>query len=253
LPAVHTCLLLTAGLAALVAGRPAGAEEAPPPGTIATLDLAARLYASALAGDDPLAAVAAFRLAGRVTFRAEADWAKATAEAGADDLSFALPERAVIDAGTPPPPADGSALAGAGREAPGFSALELVTGGMEAAVREMAAGDEDLLALVDDAAAETARGRIGGANSQMSSLGPGRKDVWEIPFAGMERAEIGVFGDGGGGLGWMVADPSGQPVCLTHHSEHPLYCAFTPAENAFYTVTVVSRAEAETRYLLATN
>ncbi len=244
---------LMAVLAAVSLVRPALAEQPAPPGTVATLDLAARLYAEALARDDALAAVAAFRLAGSVTFRADADWQKSTADSGAEDLSFVLPEKAVIDAGTPPPRADGTDIAASEDGGPGFSALELVTGGMEAAVREMAAGDEDLLALVDDAAAETARGRIGGANQQMSSLAPGRKDVWEIPFAGMERAEIGVFADDSGGLGWMVADQNGLPVCLTHYSEDPLYCAFTPAENAFYTVTVISRAEAETRYLLATN
>ncbi len=63
-----------------------------PPGTIATLDLASRLYAQALADDDALAAVAAFRLAGRVTFRSATDWEKSTTDATPDDLSFVVPE-----------------------------------------------------------------------------------------------------------------------------------------------------------------
>jgi hypothetical protein len=236
----------------LLAALPLAAEEAPRPGAVATLDAAARLYAHALLQDDALAAVAAFRLARSVSLREGTGWERASADAGPGDLDYLLPGAPGTGAGAPPPRDDGTAPAGAARGS-GFSALDLATGGLEAAVREMAAGNEDLLALLDDAAAETARGRIGGANQQMAILAPGRKDIWEIPFAGMEQAEIGVFSDGTGGLGWMVADAAGLPVCLQHHSDEPLYCAFTPRDNAFYTVTVVSRGEVDIRYLLATN
>ncbi len=111
---------------------------------------------------------------------------------------------AVIDAGTPPPPADGTAVAVAANDGPAFSALDLVTGGMEAAVRDMAAGDEDLLALLGRCCR---RNRAGAASAvptrKMATLAPGKKDVWEIPLLGWKRAEVGIFADDRGALaGW---------------------------------------------------
>jgi len=211
-----------------LAASPALADDTPaPPGPVATLDLATRLYAHALAQGDALSAVTAFRLVQSVTLREGADWERSTEDAPKTEA--------------------------AGAAASGLSAVALLTGQMEAATRDLAAGDEDLLAILDDATAETARGRIGGANQLVASLAPGRQDIWQIPFAGSERAELGVFNDGSGGLGWSVTDAGGAVLCADPWSDQPLYCSFTPRENAFYTVTVVSRYDAEGQYLLATN
>ena len=212
---------------ALLAASPALADTAP--GPVATLDLATRLYARALAQGDALSAVTAFRLVQSVTLREGADWDRSTEDATGSEIVFSDTTKA------------------------GLSAVALLTGQMEAATRDLAAGDEDLLEMLDDATAETARGRIGGANQLVASLPPGKQDIWQIPFAGSERAEIGVFGDGSGGLGWAVTDADGAVLCADPWSDQPLYCSFTPAENAFYTVTVISRSGAEGQYLLATN
>ncbi|MCB6179601.1 hypothetical protein LHP98_15875 [Rhodobacter sp. Har01] len=239
-PALLAPALLAPALLALAV--PVASAEDTTPGQVHTLDLAARLYAHALATDDALSAVTAFRLVQSVTLRDDTSWQKSTEDVTGSEIVF----RTL-------PPEKQREVAQSTAKTSGFSALALVSGEMEAATREIAAGDDELTALVDDAATATARGRIGGANQQVAALAPGKKDTWQIPFAGQERAEIGVFGDGSGGLAWMVADAAGLPVCIDHYSEQPLYCAFTPAANAFYTVTVISRSDVEGQYLLATN
>lgn len=226
--------LLAVLLAPLLAGWPPALSAAPPtlpptmPGAVARLDLATRLYAHALAAGDPLAAVAAFRLAARVPLRADA----------------AAPAVAAAPAPT------GAAVPGAA-----LSALALVTGGMEAATRDLAAGDDNLLELVDRASAETALGRIGVANGRSSRLQAGRQDVWELPLAGQEPAAIGLFPGAGGAFGWQITDAAGQTICAAAATPGPLTCAFTPAENAFFTVTVVARGAAAQAadYLLITD
>ncbi len=235
---MNPSLALIAALA-LAALPPAARAEEAATGKVGTLNLAARLYAHALVTDDALAAVTAFRLASGVALRQADGWSRTTETATGAELPGE------------PAPAD---TAQAGTDAArGFSALALITGQAAESTREIAAGDDELALMVEDAVADTARGRIGGANQAVATLAPGKKDIWEIPFAGQEQAEIGIFGDGSGGLGWMVADAQGVPVCVDPYSDQPLYCSFTPAENAFYTVTVISRADVDGQYLLATN
>lgn len=233
----------------LLAVALAGPALADAPGAVARLDLAARLHARGIATGDALAVATAFRLARGVTLR-PADWAHRTENATDDDAALAPPLRPLPDQ---PETADAARI--------GASVLALVTGQGADAALIMAEGDDDLTELVEDAAAETARGRIGSANHAEAVLPPGKKDIWEIPFAGMERAEVAVFGDGSGGLGWMVADAAGLPVCIAHHATDPLYCSFTPAANGFYTVTVLGtvlgtvpdRSSGDIRYLIVTN
>ncbi len=222
------CLVLLAPLLA----RPAPAAEAQVPGTVARLELAARLYARGLATDDALAVVAAVRLADAVALRTDAGWTRATA--AADDAA--------------PAPASAAAAATAA------AAMAVLTAEARLTALLMAEGDDALTEIAEDAFAETARPRFGGANSAAGRLAPGQQDVWQIAFAGQQRAEIGVFGDGTGGLGWRVADATGETVCQgISAGVKPLFCTFTPAENAWYRVTIRSSADTGAGYLLITN
>lgn len=236
--------LFPAMLAPTVFAVAALAEEAPPKGAIESLNLAARLYAHALANDDALSAVVALRLVQGVTPLEAGDWQKTTADVDGNEAVLAV---------LPPEKRSELALAMGQSGDEGLSELELVSGGIEAMAREMAADDPILLGLIDDALAETGRGRIGGANQHVVTLAPGKKDTWEIPFAGKELAEVGVFGDGSGGLAWQVAGSDGAPICQDIYSEEALYCAFRPPMDGTYIVTVISRSNVEGRYMLATN
>ncbi|MBE2277776.1 MAG: hypothetical protein IAE87_15945 [Rhodobacteraceae bacterium] len=206
----------------------AAAEEAQVPGTVGRLDLAARLYSLGLATDDALVVVAAVRLADAVALRGDAGWTRTTVAA---------------DTAAPGPAAP----------AAGPAAMAVLSAEARQAALLMAEGDDALTEIAEDAFAETARPRFGGANSAAGRLAAGQQDVWQIAFAGQQRAEIGVFGDGTGGLGWRVANAAGVPVCQGTSVSAPLFCTFTPAENAWYRVTVRSAADTGTGYLLITN
>ena len=65
---------------------------------------------------------------------------------------------------------------------------------MFAKAKELAAGDDALLDVIEDAMAEGSRGRIGGAVGWLSRLPAGSTDVWEVPFYGNSYAEIAVVG-----------------------------------------------------------
>lgn len=187
-----------------------------------------------MASDDAVAVVAAFNLAREVTLRTATGWLH-TNDAAADT---ALPASAPTAADV-----DGHLLA---------SPLSLLTGAAEDAARLMAEGDDDLTEIVEIVAADIGRRPTGAANAANAALAAGTVDIWEVPFAGQVRAEVGMFGDGTE-LGLQVADASGGTVCLPRISTGAISCAFTPDDNSFYTVTVTNRGGATARYMLLTN
>lgn len=210
-----TCLILTA--------LPALAEEGR--GSAGVLDLAARLYAQGVAADDAVSVVTAVRMADGVTLRRATGWTHGTEPAAG---TGAVPRAAT-------------------------SALALIRGEATEAARLMAEDNDDLTEILDAAGASGARGAVGGANAAEAVWTPAQQEVWTLPLAGQEPAEIGVFGDGTARFGWRVTGPDGAEICAAPPSEAPLYCRFTPSENAFFTVTLTGQGTAESRYLLITN
>ncbi len=220
-------LALLAALAAALALSTARAEgTALPPGPVARLDLAARLYARGLARADAVTVLAAVHLARGVALRPGADWAHQTQPAGAPAPA------------APPPATPPAAVLGDEARAAAFLLAE---------------GDESLTDLAETLLAEPARRRTGGANSAASTLPPGSAEVWDIPLPGQERAEIGVFAQGAGLFGWQVSDAAGTPLCTAPPGPGPLYCSFTPPENGWYRVTVMAETAAPADYLLITD
>jgi hypothetical protein len=124
---------------------------------------------------------------------------------------------------------------------------------MFAKAKELAAGDEALLGVIDDAMAETGRGRIGGAVNWLSRLPAGTTDVWEIPFYGNSYAEIAVVGDGDANLDVVVTDENGNVFCYDVSWSDSLYCDFTPAWDGYFYVTVENVGRVRNSYYLMTN
>lgn len=229
--ALPICLFLSA--------TPALADGA---GTVATLDLAARLYAHGIATDDAVAVVAAFGLAHAITLRKATGWLHNSVKA--DETDFP-PDGSLIDSGAPPPDAPSRGQIPA-------PPLALLTDEAENAALLMAEGNDDLTEIAEIIATNTAGTRTATANLVDTVLAPRMVDRWEIPFPGQVRAEVGIFGDGAT-LGMLVADAAGNTVCLTHAATGPFSCAFTPEENSFYAVSVMNRSGIESRYMLVTN
>lgn len=222
--------LITLALPALAEGGPniAPAPDQPAPdqpGAVRALSLARQLYALGLAREDPVILLTAIKLAHSADLRAATGWQKSGD--GTAPLDAAAPT------GLPRDPASPAALA-----------LAMI----------MAEGDPALADLAADIEAGLARGpaALGHVSMAGSALPASATDSWRIPFFGQSRAELAVLGDGSGNLDLRVTDETGAVACLETGPEDQAYCAFTPAWNGYFTITVTNRTAANT-YALMTN
>lgn len=238
--------------AAAVAGE-AGAAQ--------TMGLAQELYALGVAQGDALTVLAAAKLAASVEVTsAEAgvlDPAKITFEGDQETLR----KKAAPGAPAAPAPmmnegertASKATFFNATSEEEGAADAPVTAEAMFAKAKELAADDEVLLGLIDDAMAETGRGRIGGAVSWLSRLPAGQTDVWEVPFYGNSYAEVAVVGDGDANLDVAITDENGNVICYDVSWSDKLYCDFTPAWDGYFYVTVQNMGGSRNSYYLMTN
>jgi len=124
---------------------------------------------------------------------------------------------------------------------------------MLAKAKELAAGDDAMLAMIGDVEAEGARGRIGGASRTLKRLPAGYIDYFEIPFYGRRLAEIGIVGDGDADLDLLVTDQNGNIICLDTSPSDQIYCAFTPAWDGYFYVAVENVGRMRNSYFILTN
>ena len=190
-------------------------------GGVATLAMAQDLYALGMANKDALTVLTAAKLAASVDVK-EVEQKKKT---------------------------EGTETAGQedGVDAPVDAATML------ASAKELAGEDEVLAGLIEDAEAEGARGRIGGASSTLSRLPAGQTDVWEVPFYGNSYAELAVVGDGDANLDVLVTDENGNTICYDVSWSDKVYCDFVPSWNGYFYVTVQNNGSKRNSYYLMTN
>ena len=216
-------LCLSAGLAA--AQQTAAPNRQPaqiaPPGPVARYVAAARLLPRGFAAEDPLTVLAAVRLARGVTLRPAIGW------------------QATPDPGPAPDPGPGLP------RDPGSADATLV-------LAMMVEGDEDLELTADELLADPP-GRAGGAASQATGLGPDAAQSWTLPFYGAAPAEIGLIGLSGPGLTLRVTDAAGAEICAEAPADPAALCAFTPAENGWFSIELRNGSAAAAGYLLLTN
>lgn len=124
---------------------------------------------------------------------------------------------------------------------------------MLAAAKEFAGGDESVLGLIEDAEAEGARGRIGGASRTLSRLRAGRTDVFKVPFYGGSLAELAIIGDGDANLDLLVTDENGNTICLDRSYSDKLYCSWTPRWDGYFLIAVANQGRMRNSYYILTN
>jgi hypothetical protein len=123
-----------------------------------------------------------------------------------------------------------------------------------AIARDMAAGDEALLGLIDDAEAEGARGVATGQVYSISELPDGGTDSYDaLPFAAGEYAEVYVESNDGSDLNLFVYDAQGQLVCSDTDPSAISYCGWHPAEAGSFRIEVVNNGRSGAGYALMTN
>lgn len=190
-------------------------------GGVATLALAQDLYALGLANKDALTVLTAATLAAsvHVTTVERTKTTKGTETAGQDEGTGTA-----VDAAT-----------------------------MLATARDLAGEDEVLAGLIEDAEADGARGRFGGASATLSRLAAGQTDLWEIPFYGESYAEVAVLGDGDANLDVRVTDENGNIICHDVGWSDRVYCDFVPSWNGYFYVTVENAGSRRNSYTILTN
>jgi hypothetical protein len=179
-------------------------------------ELSARLYEAGIEGADPLLIIAAAKLR----------------------KSFA-----------PQPGGPRPVTPGPGAAEPPMGWDEMLT-----AALNLAPGDDLIAALVDDVRVETSKGVVTGPIYGLSSLAPGRADVFEgLDFRGGEYAEVYVEARGRSDMKLYVEDAQGRLVCSDTDASHIAYCGWRPAATARFTVRVENRGPVATGYALMTN
>jgi hypothetical protein len=241
----------------------AAATEASPGGA-ATIGLAQELYALGAAQGDAVTVLAAAKLAASVDLTAAEPTSLDPAKIVFADGALETLRKKAAPAAAPAAPApmmnDGTPRAAA--KATFFTATSQEEGAAEAPVtaeamfvkaRELAVDDDSVLGLIDDAMAESSRGRVGGAVEWLSRLPSGQTDVWEIPFYGNSYAEVAIVGDGDANLDVAVTDENGNVICYDVSWSDKLYCDWTPAWDGYFYVTVQNLGGSRNSYFLLTN
>jgi Fe2+ transport system protein FeoA len=238
------------------------AAEGAAPGAASTMGLAQELYALGVAQGDAVTVLAAAKLAASVEVKsgeaAALDPAKVKMEG--DQTTFAKKAAPAAPAAPAPMMNDGTPRAvakatffNATNEDEGAAEGPVTVDAMFAKAKELAADDEALLGIIDDAMAETGRGRIGGAVEWLSRLPAGQTDVWEIPYYGNSYAEVAIVGDGDANLDVAVTDENGNVICYDVSWSDKLYCDWTPAWDGYFYVTVQNMGGSRNSYYLMTN
>jgi hypothetical protein len=185
------------------------------PSPVKVAELSARLYAAGMAAGDPLLVLSAARLR--------------------KGLAPVATGRAAVDG-----------LAGEG--------APLSWEEMLASASELAAGDETVLGLIEDARVETTKGVASGPVYNIGSLGNGKGDTYPpIEFRGGEYAEVYVEAKAATNLNLAIYDDKGRLVCSDTDISHIAYCGWTPATPGSFTLKVENKGPVGAEYALMTN
>lgn len=218
------CLVALIAVPALADTPNLSASASGGPGPVARLAVAYRLQDQAMRSGDMMMLLTAIRLARGVTLRPASGWSKETSE---------------------PVPPDAPQGSPAAPDPAGPVALALAQG--------MAGEDPALQDLAYDLDAQLPGGRTATAAGVTSDLAGGGADIWRLAFFGESPAELALIGDGDGPLDLTVADEAGNPVCADLSPRAVKICAFTPARNGFFTVTIANRGKMVSSYRLIGN
>ncbi len=124
---------------------------------------------------------------------------------------------------------------------------------MFAVALDLAAGDDTLVMLIEDAQAEGSRGQVGGATRTLNRLQSGYVDMVKVQFKGGELAELAILGTDGASLDLKVSDDRGNTICAEQGASDKLYCAWTPASDGAFFAEIENTGAKRNSYYVLTN
>lgn len=122
--------------------------------------------------------------------------------------------------------------------------------------KKFAAGDENLLALIENIDAEAKgaqRGSVNGPSRHYDAVNGSSTDTYQISFIAEELAEILVSGDGDTDLDLYVYDSNGNLIASDTDYTDDCYVCWVPAWTGRFIVKIVNRGPVYNRYVLLTN
>ena len=135
---------------------------------------------------------------------------------------------------------------------PGDGALD--ADAMLATARDLAAGDDMMLGLIDDVASENTKGVVSGPVYNNARIGGGKTDTYRaVPFEGGTYAEIYVEAKGSNDLNLKVTDDQGRLVCSDTDASAIAYCGWSPRSTGDFTIAVQNASGGSADYALITN
>ena len=116
------------------------------------------------------------------------------------------------------------------------------------------AGDrKDVLAMADDVAQSSSRGRVEGPFRGQTVVRGGVTDVIKVTLEGGDQAVIAISGDGDSDLDLYVLDENGNQVCRSVSNGDDEICRFTPKWTGKFTVKVKNNGKTDNKYQLMFN
>jgi hypothetical protein len=122
--------------------------------------------------------------------------------------------------------------------------------------KKFAAGDPNLMALIENIDAEAKgahRGSVNGPSRHYDSVNANSTDTYNISFIAGELAEILVSGDGDTDLDLYVYDSNGNLIEKDADYTDDCYVRWVPKWTGRFIVKIVNRGAVYNRYVILTN
>ena len=201
--------------AAALSPRPAAAQT-----PLQTAEISAQLYLTGLEQSDPVLVLAAAKLRKSLNFK---QVARTPQQDGTPDTDTQAT-----------PPLDWQQM------------LDMAA--------QLAAGDDALLALIEDTRVENSKGVATGQVYSITSIRAGGTDTYPpLPYTGGDYAEVYVEGQANTDLNLYVHDAKGRLVCSDTDISAIAYCGWRPAQTEGFTIIVKNKGGAASPYSLITN
>lgn len=119
--------------------------------------------------------------------------------------------------------------------------------------RQLARGNEDVLAMIDDFADVSTRGSVTGVGTYKRRISARSTVFISERYRGGELAEIALIGDGDTDVDLFVFDANNNEICRSTRRGDREYCSWTPAWTRNFTIAAKNYGSVYNQTTLITN
>ncbi len=119
--------------------------------------------------------------------------------------------------------------------------------------RDLARGDDDLLAAIEQVTSRESKGRPRQPATLRDRVLAGQTDNYKIRFRGGEPAIVSVTGDGGTDLDLRIYDEGGNLICSQPDNSDRCYCRWQPLWTGTFRIQITNHGSVSNNYTLRTN